>query len=248
MNKRKRLATALALGGALLAGCSTGQLGKPPAQDGITILRDHWGVPHVYAATTRDLFTGYGYVIAEDRLYQMEMARRSVTGTVAEVLGEAHVQFDIATRALFDPESIRRQIDALGDDDRAILEGYAAGFNRRIDEVLADKARLMPKQFLDAGFEPSRWTTFDVAMIYIGTMVNRYSGTTAELANVKALNALVKAHGEKKVAPSSTRSTGSRICAHRPPPRVPPASQWMSSTARTVPPRTSPGFSRYRPT
>lgn len=198
MNKRKRLATALALGGALLAGCSTGQLGKPPAQDGITILRDHWGVPHVYAATTRDLFTGYGYVIAEDRLYQMEMARRSVTGTVAEVLGEAHVQFDIATRALFDPESIRRQIDALGDDDRAILEGYAAGFNRRIDEVLADKARLMPKQFLDAGFEPSRWTTFDVAMIYIGTMVNRYSGTTAELANVKALNALVKAHGEKK--------------------------------------------------
>ncbi len=200
MNRIKRLtmAVSLALSGALVAGCMGGHPVKEETPDRITILRDSYGVPHVYADTTHDLFTGYGYVIAEDRLYQMEMARRSVTGTVAEVLGENYVSHDLSTRSLFAPEDIRRQIDGLNADDRAILAGYAEGFNRRIDEVLADKARLLPKQFTDAGFEPTKWTAADVAMIYIGTMVNRYSGASSEIANLQALGSLTKTYGDQK--------------------------------------------------
>lgn len=133
--KNITVAISLALTGTLVAGCM-GNYGANPPQDRITIIRDAYGVPHVYAKTTQDLFTGYGYVIAEDRLFQMEMARRSVTGTVAEVLGEAYVNHDVSTRSLFDPQDIQRQIDALGADDLAILQGYADGFNRRIDEAL----------------------------------------------------------------------------------------------------------------
>lgn len=200
MNRIKRLTAAisLALSGALVTGCMGDQLVNNEAQDRITIIRDSYGVPHVYADTTQDLFTGYGYVIAEDRLYQMEMARRSVTGEVAEVLGENYVKHDLATRSLFAPEDIQRQIDGLKPDDRAILDGYAAGFNRRIDEVLADKARLLPKQFIDAGFEPTKWTALDVAMIYVGTMVNRYSGASSEIANYQALGSLTKTYGDQK--------------------------------------------------
>jgi acyl-homoserine lactone acylase PvdQ len=51
-------------------------------------------VPHIYANDTRGLFYGYGYAVAEDRLFQMEMARRSVLGTVAEVLGPSYVALD----------------------------------------------------------------------------------------------------------------------------------------------------------
>ena len=51
----------------------------------VEIVRDRYGVPHVYAATTHDLFLGYGYAVAEDRLFQMEMAKRSFTGRVAGV-------------------------------------------------------------------------------------------------------------------------------------------------------------------
>ena len=50
-----------------------------PSED-VTIKRDQYGVPHVYADTTFDLFYGYGYVVAQDRLFQMEMARRAVLG------------------------------------------------------------------------------------------------------------------------------------------------------------------------
>jgi penicillin amidase len=68
----------------------------------LTIKRDSYGVPHVYATTTRGLFYGFGYAVAEDRLFQMEMARRSVLGTASEVLGSSYVNQDISSRQVFD--------------------------------------------------------------------------------------------------------------------------------------------------
>ena len=66
--------------------------GAPAAQavapmEGVEIRRDGYGMPHVPASTPFGLFYGYGYVVAQDRLFQMEMARRSTQGRVAEVLG-----------------------------------------------------------------------------------------------------------------------------------------------------------------
>ena len=141
---------------------------------------------------------GYGYAVAEDRLFQMEMAKRSVLGTTAEVLGEASLEHDRLTRSGFDPESIHRQIQALPQEDRDILEGYAEGFNQRIDDVLADRGNLLPQQFTDYGFEPSRWTGYDVAMIWIGTMANRFSDSTSEVANLQVRDRLVSEHGQDK--------------------------------------------------
>jgi acyl-homoserine lactone acylase PvdQ len=75
----------------------------------------------------------------------MEMARRTFTGQVAEVLGEKHVAFDRSIRSNYTPASLRRQFDALGRSDRAIFEGYAAGFNAWLREVRKDRGRLLPK-------------------------------------------------------------------------------------------------------
>src|SRR5699024_5986904 len=75
----------------------------------VTIKRDDYGVPHVYADSNYDLFYGYGYVLGEDRLFQMEMARRAVLGTSAEVLGEDYLEIDKETRETFDPEAIQQQ-------------------------------------------------------------------------------------------------------------------------------------------
>ena len=59
--------------------------------DGLTepveILRDRWGINHIYAANERDLFFAQGYAAARDRLFQFELWRRQATGTVAEILG-----------------------------------------------------------------------------------------------------------------------------------------------------------------
>ncbi|MDB5732337.1 MAG: penicillin amidase [Variovorax sp.] len=182
----------------VLAGCAAST--PPSAAVGgstVTIQRDSYGVPHVYANDVRGLFHGFGYVVAEDRLFQMEMARRSVLGTVSEVMGPAYLALDKTSRAGFAPASIQAQMARLGADDQAIFDGYAAGFNARVNEVLADQGTLLPKQFIDAGFEPrGDWTGYDVAMIWVGTMANRYSNASSEIANLRLLEQLRKAKGD----------------------------------------------------
>ncbi len=164
----------------------------------VTIKRDAYGIPHVYANTTFDLFRGYGYVVAEDRLFQMEMSRRSTQGTVSEVLGADYLALDKDTRSGFDPASIKAQIAALPADDRAILDGYAAGMNERIAQVRKSPGTLLPQQFTDFGFAPSDWTGYDVAMVWIGTMANRYSDYSEEISNYQVLQQLLAANGPVK--------------------------------------------------
>lgn len=177
-------------------------LGSAAANAGssVEIIRDDWGVPHVYADDVYGLYAGFGYAVAQDRLFQMEMARRSVLGTVSEVLGAERLPFDIATRADFDHADIRTQIEALPAEQRDILRGYAAGYNKRLAEVLADREHLLPRQFTDFGMEPSSWTEYDVAMIYVGTMAGRFSHYSTELDNAKVLARLEQAHGPEKAA------------------------------------------------
>ena len=169
---------------------------RPDSSGSATISRDAYGTPHVFANNTHDLFYGFGYSVAEDRLYQLEMAKRSGNGTVAEVLGPNYVATDIATRSGISPESIRRQLGALSSEDRAMFDGYAKGVNARIAEVLADKAQLLPKEFSDAGFEPSHWSSDDVALVWIGLILNRFFGGSAEVANLGLLNQLKAAKGD----------------------------------------------------
>lgn len=161
----------------------------------VVIKRDDHGVPHVYAADALGLFHGFGYAVAEDRLYQLEMARRSGNGTVAEVLGPDYVQTDVATRSNVDPGSIRRQLKALSAEDRAVFDGYASGVNARIRDVRADGRRLMPREFVDAGFEPKEWTGEDVALLWVGLVLNRFFSNSSEVGNLQLRQDLIAAHG-----------------------------------------------------
>ncbi|WP_168199726.1 penicillin acylase family protein [Citricoccus sp. SGAir0253] len=179
------------------AGVATDAAVQRPTED-VTIKRDGYGVPHVYADTTFDLFYGYGYVVAQDRLFQMEMARRAVLGTSAEVLGPDYVEIDRRTRATFDPAAIRAQLEDLPQEQLDVLAGYAEGMNRHLEEIADSPETLLPKQFSDHGFTPREWTAYDVAMIWIGTMANRFSDSTGEVANLQTLQALVDEHGEEK--------------------------------------------------
>jgi penicillin amidase len=216
---------ALACAALVLAGCAA-TTSAPGGK--VTIKRDAYGVPHVYANDVRGLFHGFGYAVAEDRLFQMEMARRAVLGTVSEVMGPAYVALDKGSRAGFTPASIRAQMARLSPDDKAIFDGYAAGFNARVNEVLAAEATLLPKQFSDAGFKPKAdWTGYDVAMIWVGTMANRYSNVSSEVANLRLLEQLRKARGdvagrqlfdqirwvEDPLAPTTVPRTGTRAQA-----------------------------------
>jgi len=162
----------------------------------VRIIRDGYGTPHIYAASVYGLYFGYGYAIGQDRLFQMEMARRSTQGTVAEVLGPDYLEYDKSTRKLFSPASIRRQLEELRQEDKDVFAGYAAGVNAWLVDVRAAPDELTPRQFVDLGFDAADWTAYDVAMIFIGTMNNRFGDFNTELENVAILNTLIAQHGE----------------------------------------------------
>ena len=61
----------------------------PGLSQPVEILRDRWGINHIYAQNEADLFFAQGYAAAKDRLFQFEIWRRQATGTVAEILGRA---------------------------------------------------------------------------------------------------------------------------------------------------------------
>lgn len=169
--------------------------GGPDKEPLIQIYRDSYGVPHIYARNTFDLYYGYGYAIATDRLFQMEMAKRAFTGTVAEALGSAWINYDKGVRSNYWPTSIEQQYNNLPRRDKDIFDGYAAGFNARIGEVLANQATLLPKQFIDYGFLPANWTAVDVIMVFVGTMCNRFSDFNSEIGNAAYLDYLITWYG-----------------------------------------------------
>lgn len=171
--------------------------GLPAQAADVTIKRDGYGMPHIYADNVRDLFFGYGYAIAQDRLFSLDMARRTATGSVAAILGAAFVDFDKQIRGNYWPSTVQQQIDAAMPEDRDILEGYAAGINSWIDKVKADPAKLMPKEYIVHGAKPADWTAYDVAMVFIGSMLYRFGDYNTELDNAKLYAALIEKHGEQ---------------------------------------------------
>jgi penicillin amidase len=171
-------------------------LSQPGQDRAVRVIRDNYGTPHIYAEEIYGLYFGYGYAIAQDRLFQMEMARRSTQGTVAEVLGPDYLDYDKNVRQLFDPMSIHRQLEKLNEKDHGVFGGYAAGMNAWLAEIRKAPDDLTPKQFIDLDFSPSDWTAYDVAMIFIGTMNNRYGDFNTELDNAAILHALAEQHGE----------------------------------------------------
>ena len=189
----------LALSASLLLGCNPSSNSDTAldSQKQLTIKRDNFGVPHIYANDTYGLFYGYGYAIATDRLFQMEMSKRTGWGTVAEVLGSEYVQSDVATHSRFDPENIKKQLAELSNEDRAIFEGYAAGFTKRVNEVLANPD-LMPKEFVDYGFKPSTWKSEDIAMVWVGLILNRFFSASSEVSNLDLLTQLQKEKGQEQ--------------------------------------------------
>src|SRR5262245_56606370 len=72
----------------------SGELVVPGLSAQVDVIRDTWGVPHIYARNVEDLFMAQGYVMAQDRLWQIEMWRRGAEGRMAEILGPQAVERD----------------------------------------------------------------------------------------------------------------------------------------------------------
>ncbi len=175
----------------------------------VTIYRDEFGVPHIFAETNRGLFEGYGYAVAQDRLWQLELFRHAARGRLAELLGKAAVptnlqigqanaldaDIDIRTRHYTDAE-LQDQFALLNAEEAEIFKAYADGINRYVTEVvLPDLATKLPFEFhyLDIGV-PAPWTALDVVANAVYQSRFGQAGGQ-ERANQTLLNNLIKMHG-----------------------------------------------------
>ncbi len=95
----------------------------------VEVLRDRYGVPHLYAQTAEDLFFAQGYVHAQDRFWQMEFWRRLSSGRLSELFGKSTLETDKFLRALGFFRLAQREFELLAPDTRRYLEAYAAGVN-----------------------------------------------------------------------------------------------------------------------
>ncbi|MCL4201109.1 MAG: penicillin acylase family protein [Pirellulaceae bacterium] len=134
-------------------------------EETVEILRDQWGIPHVFAQTDAGAWYGLGYATAEDRAFQMTYNLRIIQGRLSEVVGEVRhlnrnetsVDHDRKMRTFGFHRAARRTADNLDPETRELLQAYCDGVNRYFDE---HRDRLHPL-FSQTALEPEEWTPAD---------------------------------------------------------------------------------------
>ncbi len=171
MKNRARLASVAALGAAVggtIGGALYYLLRRPlPRIRGnvtveglngpVEIVRDRWGIPHIFAGDVNDAVFGLGFVHAQDRLWQMDFYRRVFSGTLAEVVGEQGVQVDRLMRRFGLRRVASSQLDQIDSETMAALESYAAGINAVIDSA----GGRLPIEFRILRYSPRPWAVAD---------------------------------------------------------------------------------------
>ncbi len=127
----------------------------------VRVQRDRWGVPHIYAKNQHDLFFAQGFVVAQDRLFQMELWKRSGQGRLAEVLGAGAVERDSNARRLRYRGNMNTEFASYAPDAKAILEAFTSGINAYIDAAQVLGGPGLPVEFAMAGFRPEHWQPED---------------------------------------------------------------------------------------
>jgi penicillin amidase len=186
-------ALALSAGG---QATNTGFTTLDVAGEAVTIYRDDFGRPHIFAEADRGLFEAYGYTVAQDRLWQLELNRRAARGRLSEIFGSATLSSDIAARTVgYTDAELDAQFAKLKPAEQATFAAYAAGINRYLSEVVAADPLKLPFEFHALALTPAPWTIRD--SVAFGAFMARRFGEIGgrELTNASLLQSLVAAHG-----------------------------------------------------
>ncbi|HXW56916.1 MAG TPA: penicillin acylase family protein [Candidatus Cybelea sp.] len=156
-----------------------------------TVLRDEWGVAHIYAQDQHDLFFTQGFVVAQDRLFQMELWKRSGQGRLAEILGRGALARDINARLLRYQGDVEAEYRSYSPDTKEILAAFTDGINAYIAEQMKPGGRGLPIEFQMAGFSPEPWKPEDCLNRMAAFSMT--GNSTAELYHAAAVQKLGRA-------------------------------------------------------
>ncbi|HEV3238765.1 MAG TPA: penicillin acylase family protein, partial [Casimicrobiaceae bacterium] len=137
-----------------------GEAALPGATARIVIARDGLGIPTIDATSRADVARGLGFLHAQDRFFQMDLARRRAAGELSELFGKATVAIDTRTRRFRLRERALSALDAGDPDERALLAAYVEGVNAGL-AALAVK----PPEYLALRAEPRPWALEDSLLV-----------------------------------------------------------------------------------
>ncbi|WP_164215853.1 penicillin acylase family protein [Virgibacillus sp. YIM 98842] len=153
------------------------------------ILVDEWGIPHIYASSTDDVYFAQGFNVARDRLWQIDLWRKNGLGELSEVLGPEYIEQDKAKRLFLYRGDMEEEWDAYGPDTEEIVTSFTDGINAYI-EMIEEDPDLLPEEFKVLDYEPSKWEPEDVVRI-------RSHGLTRNVNNEVARALTLREHGEE---------------------------------------------------
>ena len=135
-------------------------------RDPVTVRRDERGIPYIEAKNNEDLYFAQGYATASDRLWQMDLLRRTERGELAEVLGAGPnniaLEQDKQHRTLGFAQVVDAELAQASVESRVLLEAYARGVNAYIASL---DARTLPPEFQILQYKPKPWTPADSLLI-----------------------------------------------------------------------------------
>jgi penicillin amidase len=169
----------------------SGELTMPELDAPVEIVRDGFGIPHIYAQTSHDLFFAQGFVHAQDRFWQMDFWRHIGSGRLAELFGESQLETDIFLRKLGWARVATQELDLLDPVSRAILDDYSQGVNAYLSghqgSALSLEYAVLKLQNPD--YQPEPWTPLHT-LTWAKVMAWDLSGKFEESDNANLLAAL----------------------------------------------------------
>ena len=158
--------------------------------DEVEVLRDNFGINHIYANNQDDLFFMQGYLAAKDRLFQFEIWRRQATGTVSEIFGEEELDRDLGTRLFKFRGNMEDELNHYHEDGFEIVSSFVSGINKYIEEINKTPSQL-PIEFKLLDIKPEKWTNEDV--------ISRHQGLLGNIEQELNIGRAVSLIGEEKV-------------------------------------------------
>lgn len=164
----------------LVAACTTPAPVDPELEGweqraaGVTIVRDNWGIPHVYGETDADAVFGMIYAQAEDDFNRIEVNFLNAMGRLAEAEGEGEIYRDLRMKLFIDPDEMRGLYDGSPDWLKALMNAWADGLNYFLHANPQVQPRVLTR------FEP--WMALTFSEGSIGGDIERVS-----LAGLEAL-------------------------------------------------------------
>ncbi len=170
----------------------------------VEVIRDRWGVPHIYAKNEHDLFMAQGFVQAQDRLWQMEVNRRMAAGRLSEILGSQTIEVDKLLRIFGFLRAARQEIASYDAFSMAILNAFAEGVNAYIKS----KQNFLPLEFKLLKVKPDPWRPEDSIA---------WAKVMAFFGSKNWQEEIVRSMLVKKVGMAKTRDLLDRIAPWAPP-------------------------------